>query len=72
MSHGDQVTSLPPGFETIATTPTSPFTAIAHSQKPFYGIQFHAEVSHSPKGKEIIAAFVRNVCGIKAGWSMVC
>lgn len=71
MSHGDQLTSLPPGFKTIASTPTSPYTAIAHGEKDIFGVQFHPEVSHSPKGKEVIGAFVKNVCGIKGGWSMV-
>ena len=71
MSHGDQLTSLPPHFKVIATTPTSPFTAIVHESKPVYAVQFHPEVSHSPKGKEVIKAFVKIVCGIKGGWSMV-
>jgi GMP synthase (glutamine-hydrolysing) len=71
MSHGDQLTSLPPHFITVASTPTSPFTAIAHESKAIFGVQFHPEVSHSPKGKEVIGAFVRNVCGITGGWSMV-
>jgi hypothetical protein len=71
MSHGDQLTSLPPNFITIASTPTSPFTSIAHKSQDIFGVQFHPEVSHSPKGKEVIAAFVKNVCGIQGGWSMV-
>ncbi|KAI9635864.1 uncharacterized protein MKK02DRAFT_44560 [Dioszegia hungarica] len=70
MSHGDQLTSLPPNFMTIASTPTSPFTSIAHKSQDIFGVQFHPEVSHSPKGKEVIAAFVKNVCGIQGGWSM--
>lgn len=56
---------------TIASTSTSPYTAISHESKPVFGVQFHPEVSHSPKGKEVIKAFVTNVCGIKGGWSMV-
>lgn len=70
MSHGDQLTSLPPGFVAIAHTPTSPFTAIAHETKNIYGVQFHPEVTHSPKGKEVIGAFVKNICGVRPGWSM--
>lgn len=70
MSHGDQLTTLPPGFVTIASTPTSPYTSIAHESKDIFGVQFHPEVSHSPKGKEVIGAFVKNVCGIKGGWGM--
>ena len=71
MSHGDQLSSLPPHFQTIASTPTSPYTAIAHESKPIFGVQFHPEVSHSPKGKEVIGAFVKNICEVKGGWSMV-
>jgi GMP synthase (glutamine-hydrolysing) len=71
MSHGDQLTALPPHFLTIAHTPTSPFTAIAHESKPVFGVQFHPEVSHSTKGKEVIGKFVNGVCGISGGWSMV-
>jgi hypothetical protein len=71
MSHGDQLQSLPPNFVVIAHTPTSPWTAIAHESKPIFGVQFHPEVSHSPKGKEVIGGFVKNICGIKGGWSMV-
>ena len=71
MSHGDQLSSLPPNFNTIASTATSPYTAIAHESKPIFGVQFHPEVSHSPKGKEVIASFVKNICGVRGGWSMV-
>jgi GMP synthase (glutamine-hydrolysing) len=71
MSHGDQLTSLPPSFVTVAHTPTSPFTAIAHESKPIFGVQFHPEVSHSTKGKEVIGKFVTEICGVHGGWSMV-
>lgn len=70
MSHGDQLTSLPKDFLVIAHTPTSPYTAIAHSTRPIFGVQFHPEVSHSTKGKEVIGKFVTEICGIKGGWSM--
>ncbi|KAG7562914.1 hypothetical protein FFLO_01604 [Filobasidium floriforme] len=70
MSHGDQLQSLPEDFIQIAHTPTSPWTAIAHKSKPIFGVQFHPEVSHSTRGKEVIGSFVKNVCGIKGGWSM--
>lgn len=70
MSHGDQLTTCPPGFAVVADTPTSPFTAIAHESRPIFGVQFHPEVSHSVKGKEVIGKFVTEVCGIKGGWSM--
>ena len=71
MSHGDQLTALPPSFLTVAHTPTSPFTAIAHESKPIFGVQFHPEVSHSLKGKEVLGKFITEICGVKGGWSMV-
>ncbi|KAI6096969.1 hypothetical protein EDD16DRAFT_1670284 [Pisolithus croceorrhizus] len=70
MSHGDQLQNLPPDFHVIGHTETAPFAAIAHDSKPIYGIQFHPEVTHSPKGKEIISRFVINICGCRANWTM--
>ena len=64
MSHGDQLSALPPDFHVIGRTNTAPFAAIAHNTKPFYGIQFHPEVSHTPRGKDILLNFVK-VCGGK-------
>ena len=71
MSHGDQLSEPPPGFHVIGHTKSAPFAAIAHDTKPFYGIQFHPEVTHSPRGKEVISRFVLNVCGCKTDWTMV-
>lgn len=71
MSHGDQLSSLPPNFHIIGATKTAPFAAIAHDTKPFYGIQFHAEVTHSPRGKEVIERFVVNICQCQKNWTMV-
>ena len=62
MSHGDQLSKMPEGFEVIARTATSPYTAIAHKERAMYGIQFHPEVTHSPKGKEL---FEVSVCGAR-------
>ncbi|KAI6113030.1 GMP synthase [Pisolithus sp. B1] len=70
MSHGDQLQNLPPGFHVIGHTQTAPFAAIAHDSKPIYGIQFHPEVTHSPKGKEIISRFVINICRCRTNWTM--
>ncbi|KAI0277280.1 GMP synthase [Russula aff. rugulosa BPL654] len=47
-----------------------PYAAIAHNAKPIYGIQFHPEVTHSPRGKEVIARFVHGICGCKSNWTM--
>lgn len=71
MSHGDQLSSLPPSFSIIGRTPTAPYAAIVHDSKPIYGIQFHPEVTHSPRGKEVIGKFVLDIVGCKANWTMV-
>ncbi|KAI5988693.1 hypothetical protein EDD15DRAFT_1351106 [Pisolithus albus] len=70
MSHGDQLQKLPPDFHVIGHTQTAPFAAIAHNSKPIYGIQFHPEVTHSPKGREVISRFVINICGCRTNWTM--
>ncbi|KAE9392382.1 GMP synthase [Gymnopus androsaceus JB14] len=70
MSHGDQLSEMPPHFHIIAHTKSAPFAAVAHDSKPFYGIQFHPEVTHSPRGKEVIGRFIVNICGCKATWTM--
>ena len=71
MSHGDQLQSLPPDFHVIGRTDTAPFAAVAHDSKPIYGIQFHPEVTHSPRGKEVISRFVLNICECRTNWTMV-
>lgn len=70
MSHGDQLQSLPPEFHVIGHTQTAPFAAIAHDSKPIYGIQFHPEVTHSLKGREVISRFVTSICRCRANWTM--
>ena len=70
MSHGDQLSKPPTDFETIAHTPTAPYAAIAHRTKPIYGIQFHPEVTHSARGKELFHSFVVNICQCKTDWTM--
>ncbi len=70
MSHGDKVLRLPEGFEDIAQTTNSEHAAVAHRGQPYYGIQFHPEVSHTPQGKEILRNFALNICQCEANWSM--
>src|SRR5262245_43710623 len=53
MSHGDQVHDLPKDFIPLATTPTCPYAAAKHATRPFYGVQFHPEVTHTPRGETI-------------------
>jgi len=68
MSHGDQVTELPPRFVSLAESTNSPHAAIADGQV-YFGIQFHPEVAHTPQGKEIIANFLFKVCRCSGGWT---
>jgi len=70
MSHGDKLGNLPPGFLTIATTCNAPFAGIAHTEKPLYGIQFHPEVTHTTKGKDILKNFAIKLCKAKQNWTM--
>ncbi|BGO96963.1 GMP synthase (glutamine-hydrolyzing) [Rhodotorula toruloides] len=70
MSHSDRLHSLPENFTTVATTESAPFAAIAHNEKPIYGIQFHPEVTHSLRGKDVLRRFVINICGCEQGWTM--
>lgn len=70
MSHGDHVDVLPDGFEVVATSEGAPFAAIANEAKRFYGVQFHPEVVHTPKGAELLKNFVHAICGCKGDWTM--
>ncbi|MGV3468980.1 glutamine-hydrolyzing GMP synthase [Limnobacter sp.] len=70
MSHGDKVTELPPNFKLMASTPSCPIAGMADETRGFYAVQFHPEVTHTKKGKEILARFVRDICGCKGDWSM--
>jgi GMP synthase (glutamine-hydrolysing) len=69
MSHGDRIEALPPGFETIGFSDNSPLCAIAHSGKRMYGVQFHPEVVHTPRGAELLAAFLFDVAGLSPSWT---
>jgi GMP synthase (glutamine-hydrolysing) len=69
MSHGDQVRSLPPGFVTTASSPSSPIAAFRHESRPWFGVQFHPEVAHTPRGSEIIANFLFGVCKAEPSWT---
>ncbi|MBY0305457.1 MAG: GMP synthase (glutamine-hydrolyzing) [Sphingomonas sp. 28-62-20] len=70
MSHGDKVTSLAPGFRTVATSPGAPFAVIADDTRQYYAMQFHPEVVHTPDGGKLIANFARHVCGLAGDWTM--
>jgi GMP synthase (glutamine-hydrolysing) len=70
MSHGDQVVSLPACFEILAHTGNAPSAAFRHRERPFFAVQFHPEVVHTPLGKDILANFVFRIAGCRPGWTM--
>ena len=70
MSHGDQVSELPNGFHSIASTDTCPFAAMGNDDHKIYGLQFHPEVVHTPRGTEILKHFIFDVCGCAGDWEM--
>jgi GMP synthase (glutamine-hydrolysing) len=69
MSHGDSVTTVPPGFELLAHTQNTPCAAIAHHDKKLYGVQFHPEVVHSQGGLALIRNFVYHICECEPTWT---
>lgn len=69
MSHGDKVTSIPLGFECVASTPSAEFAVVADEQKQLYGLQFHPEVTHTQQGCEILKGFLFNICACKGDWT---
>ncbi len=69
-SHGDALKTLPPGFRVVAHSSNSPFSVIEDSARRLYGLQFHPEVAHTPKGLQILANFVYNICGAQPTWTM--
>jgi GMP synthase (glutamine-hydrolysing) len=70
MSHGDKVTELPAGFKAIASSESCPIAGMADEVRKFYAVQFHPEVTHTIKGKEIFARFVHEICGCGHDWNM--
>ena len=69
-SHGDEVTALPKGFLTAGRTESSDFAAVEDRQRKLYGLQFHPEVAHTPRGKEILQNFVYHICQCAMDWTM--
>ncbi|MFZ1986386.1 MAG: glutamine-hydrolyzing GMP synthase [Desulfatitalea sp.] len=70
MSHGDSIAQLPPGFCVTAATDNTPIAAMADDRRRLYGLQFHPEVAHTSKGKQILHNFLFEVCGCKRSWTM--
>jgi len=69
-SHGDQIDELSSNFVKLATTDTCPFAAVKHKKRKFFGVQFHPEVSHTPKGTLILKNFLYDICGCSGDWKM--
>jgi GMP synthase (glutamine-hydrolysing) len=69
MSHGDRVVSMPPGFSTIGLSGNTPFCAVANPERKIYGVQFHPEVVHTPRGTDVIASFLFEVAGLEPKWT---
>jgi GMP synthase (glutamine-hydrolysing) len=69
MSHGDQVTELPPGFKLIASTESAPIAGMADEDRHFYALQFHPEVTHTRQGQRLLSRFVTDICGCEALWN---
>lgn len=70
MSHGDSVTAVPPGFEVSAGTNHTPVAAMGHVARKIYGVQFHPEVVHTLRGKELLERFLFHICGCSGDWNM--
>jgi GMP synthase (glutamine-hydrolysing) len=69
MSHGDHVSRIPAGFEAVAATANAPVCAIQDVSRNLYGVQFHPEVNHTPRGEMLIDSFVRRICGCSGRWT---
>ncbi len=69
-SHGDKIEKLPDGFKAVGTTENSDFAVVEDTKRNFYGMQFHPEVVHTPRGMDIIRNFLRNICGCTGDWTM--
>ncbi len=69
MSHGDSITRLPEGFRATAQTDASPLAGFADPSRGLYAIQFHPEVAHTPRGREILGNFVLGIAGARPTWT---
>ncbi|MEE8448903.1 MAG: glutamine-hydrolyzing GMP synthase [Thermodesulfobacteriota bacterium] len=70
MSHGDRLEAIPPGFSTLASSQNAPYAAISAGTGRLFGLQFHPEVVHTPKGKDILANFVLRICQASPSWEI--
>ena len=70
MSHGDKIVAIPDGFDVIATSPGSPYAVIGDEARRLYGIQFHPEVMHTPRGAQMLKNFTHRIAGLDGDWTM--
>ncbi|MEK9777319.1 MAG: glutamine-hydrolyzing GMP synthase, partial [Quisquiliibacterium sp.] len=70
MSHGDKVTEMPQGFRLMASTDSCPIAGMADEWRHFYGVQWHPEVTHTRRGREMLTRFVISICKAQADWTM--
>ncbi|MGH7270245.1 MAG: glutamine-hydrolyzing GMP synthase, partial [Polyangiaceae bacterium] len=69
MSHGDRIAALPAGFQTIGVSGNTPFCAVGDARRRIYGVQFHPEVAHTPRGADVLASFLFDVTGLAPTWT---
>ena len=70
MSHRDSVTAPPAGARVVAGSESTPNAAFEAPERRLYGVQFHPEVVHTPRGADLLRNFARDVCGLSGSWSM--
>ncbi|MCP4590516.1 MAG: glutamine-hydrolyzing GMP synthase [bacterium] len=70
MSHGDMVTEVAEDFAPLARTRTCPLAAVAHVDRPLFGVQFHPEVTHTPHGTQLFRNFLYNICACTGTWTV--
>ena len=70
MSHGDKMTSFPQNWDILAHSHNSPIASFADPSRRFFGLQFHPEVAHTERGREVLDNFVFRICGDQPDWTM--
>jgi GMP synthase (glutamine-hydrolysing) len=70
MSHGDSIVEVPPGFVATASTAEAPVAVLESPERAIYGLQFHPEVAHTPRGQKVLEAFLHGVCEARPTWTM--
>ncbi|MGH7796147.1 MAG: glutamine-hydrolyzing GMP synthase [Candidatus Binatia bacterium] len=70
MSHGDKMTHSPQGWHVLAHSVNSPIAAFTDPSRRFFGVQFHPEVAHTPRGREVLNNFIFRICGCRPDWTM--